>query len=70
MAAQPFVGALTLELPTDADDEVLSWIAAGTPPIYFGFGSTPIAPFARDRRDDQRGLRAVGRAGVDLQRPE
>jgi UDP:flavonoid glycosyltransferase YjiC (YdhE family) len=40
---RPFVGALTLELPTDADDEVLSWIAAGTPPIYFGFGSTPIA---------------------------
>jgi vancomycin aglycone glucosyltransferase len=40
---QPFVGALTLELPTDADDEVLSWIAAGTPPIYFGFGSTPVA---------------------------
>jgi UDP:flavonoid glycosyltransferase YjiC (YdhE family) len=40
---RPFVGALTLELPTDADDEVLLWIAAGTPPIYFGFGSTPIA---------------------------
>ncbi len=39
---RPFVGALTLELPTDADDEVLSWIAAGTPPIYFGFGSTPV----------------------------
>src|SRR6185437_5190941 len=39
----PFVGALTLELPTAADDEVLSWIAAGTPPIYFGFGSTPLA---------------------------
>ena len=36
---RPFVGALTLELPTDADDEVLSWIAAGTPPIYVGFGS-------------------------------
>jgi vancomycin aglycone glucosyltransferase len=36
---RPFVGALTLELPTDADDEVLSWIAEGTPPIYFGFGS-------------------------------
>jgi UDP:flavonoid glycosyltransferase YjiC (YdhE family) len=36
---RPFVGALTLELPTDADEEVLSWIAAGTPPIYFGFGS-------------------------------
>jgi vancomycin aglycone glucosyltransferase len=36
---RPFVGALTLELPTEADDEVSSWIAAGTPPIYFGFGS-------------------------------
>ncbi len=43
---QPFVGALTLELPTDVDDEVLSWVAAGTPPIYFGFGSTPVEPFA------------------------
>jgi vancomycin aglycone glucosyltransferase len=40
---RPFVGALTLELPTDADDEVLSWIAAGTPPVYFGFGSMPLA---------------------------
>jgi vancomycin aglycone glucosyltransferase len=36
---RPFVGVLTLELPTDADEEILSWIAAGTPPIYFGFGS-------------------------------
>jgi vancomycin aglycone glucosyltransferase len=40
---RPFVGALTLEMPTDADNEVLSWIAAGPPPFYFGFGSTPIA---------------------------
>jgi UDP:flavonoid glycosyltransferase YjiC (YdhE family) len=39
---RPFVGALTMELPTDADAEVASWIAAGTSPIYFGFGSTPI----------------------------
>ena len=39
---RPFVGALTLELGTDADDEVASWIAAGKPPIYFGFGSTPV----------------------------
>jgi UDP:flavonoid glycosyltransferase YjiC (YdhE family) len=39
-AHRPFVGALTLELPTQTDDEVLSWIAAGTPPIYFGLGST------------------------------
>ncbi len=36
---RPFVGALTLELPTATDDEVASWIAEGTPPIYFGFGS-------------------------------
>ena len=41
---RPFVGALTLELPTDADDEVLSWIAAGNPPIYFGFGSNVRIP--------------------------
>ena len=38
----PFVGTLTMELTTDADDEVASWIAAGTPPIYFGFGSIPV----------------------------
>ena len=36
---RPFVGTLTLELPTDADEEVASWIAAGTPPICFAFGS-------------------------------
>ena len=39
---RPFVGTLTLELATDADDEVASWIAAGTPPIFFGFGSIPV----------------------------
>jgi UDP:flavonoid glycosyltransferase YjiC (YdhE family) len=39
---RPFIGALTLRLPTDVDDEVATWIAAGTPPIYFGFGSMPI----------------------------
>jgi UDP:flavonoid glycosyltransferase YjiC (YdhE family) len=32
-----------MDLPTDADDEVASWISAGKPPIYFGFGSTPVA---------------------------
>lgn len=36
---RPFVGALTLELPTAVDAEVAAWIARGTPPIYFGFGS-------------------------------
>ncbi len=39
---RPFVGSLTLEMPTDVDHEVLSWIADGPPPIYFGFGSTPV----------------------------
>ncbi|MGH3960808.1 glycosyltransferase [Mycobacterium sp.] len=39
---RPFVGALTMEVPTDTDDEVASWVAAGTPPIYFGFGSIPV----------------------------
>lgn len=37
-----FAGALTLDLPTPADDDVASWIAAGTPPIFFSFGSTPV----------------------------
>jgi UDP:flavonoid glycosyltransferase YjiC (YdhE family) len=40
---RPFVGSLTMELTTDADDEVVQWIAAGTPPIFFGFGSIPVA---------------------------
>jgi len=39
---RPLVGALTMDLPTDADGEVMSWIAAGTPPIFFGFGSSPV----------------------------
>lgn len=39
---RPFVGTLTMELNTDADEEVTSWIAAGTPPICFGFGSMPV----------------------------
>jgi UDP:flavonoid glycosyltransferase YjiC (YdhE family) len=39
---RPFVGALAMALPTDSDDEVASWIAAGTPPVFFGFGSVPV----------------------------
>jgi UDP:flavonoid glycosyltransferase YjiC (YdhE family) len=39
---RPFVGTLTLELATEADADVMSWIAAGTPPICFGFGSIPV----------------------------
>ncbi|BBY10655.1 glycosyltransferase [Mycobacterium marseillense] len=40
---RPFVGSLTMELTTECDDEVLAWIAQGTPPICFGFGSMPVA---------------------------
>ncbi|MCT7657366.1 glycosyltransferase [Mycobacterium deserti] len=40
---RPFVGAMTLELGSAHDDEVASWIAAGDAPIYFGFGSMPVA---------------------------
>jgi UDP:flavonoid glycosyltransferase YjiC (YdhE family) len=29
-------------MPTDADDEVASWIAEGIAPIFFGFGSMPV----------------------------
>jgi UDP:flavonoid glycosyltransferase YjiC (YdhE family) len=39
---RPFVGALTMDLATDADDEVASWIGVGTPPIFFSFGSMPV----------------------------
>jgi len=66
---RPFVGALTLELPTDTDEEVASWIAAGTPPIYFGFGSMRVESPAETIRMiseacAQLGERALVCAGV------
>jgi UDP:flavonoid glycosyltransferase YjiC (YdhE family) len=39
---RPFIGTPTMALSTDADDEVASWIGAGTPPIFFGFGSIAV----------------------------
>ena len=39
---RPFVGTLTMGLTTDTDDEVASWIATGTPPIFFAPGSIPV----------------------------
>ncbi|MGO4442761.1 glycosyltransferase [Mycobacterium sp. 2YAF39] len=39
---RPFVGTLTMELGTKVDEEVTSWIASGSPPICFGFGSMPV----------------------------
>jgi UDP:flavonoid glycosyltransferase YjiC (YdhE family) len=39
---RPFVGSLTMQLSAAQDDEIGSWIAAGTPPIFFSFGSMPV----------------------------
>lgn len=39
---RPFVGALSMRLHTEPNAELDDWIAAGSPPIYFGFGSTPV----------------------------
>ena len=39
---RPFVGALAMQSPAAADAEAADWIAAGSPPIFFGFGSVPI----------------------------
>ncbi|MCB0935906.1 MAG: glycosyltransferase [Mycobacterium sp.] len=56
---RPFVGALTMELTTEADDEVESWIAAGAPPICFATGSIPVeSPVAT--------LDMIGAAGAQL----
>ena len=65
---RPFVGALTMEMPTDADDDILSWCAAGTPPIYFGFGSMPVKSFGATVEMISAACAAVGRAGADLYR--
>lgn len=40
---RPLVGSITLQLPTEDDQAVSEWIADGKPPIYFGFGSMPVA---------------------------
>lgn len=57
---RPFVGSLTMELTTDCDDEVLAWIAQGTPPICFGFGSMPVAESPADT------VRMIGAACAEL----
>ncbi|OBH02051.1 MULTISPECIES: glycosyltransferase [unclassified Mycobacterium] len=71
---RPFVGTLALELPTAVDEEVASWIAAGTPPIFFGFGSIPLGSAADTiamigAACAQLGERAlVGSGGTDFSR--
>ncbi len=39
---RPFVGALTMELTADTDDEVASWIASGRPPICFALATIAV----------------------------
>ncbi len=63
---RPFVGTLTLELPTDTDDEVLSWAADGSPPVYFGFGSTPVAEPADMVATISAACGRIGAASLDL----
>lgn len=62
---RPFVGPLTMELHSEPNEELESWIAAGTPPIYFGFGSTPVKR-PSNARHDLRCLRTARRASPDL----
>jgi UDP:flavonoid glycosyltransferase YjiC (YdhE family) len=39
---RPFVGALTMELTTEADEQAAAWITSGSPPICFAMGSIPV----------------------------
>lgn len=69
---RPFVGCLAMASPTDADEQVASWIAEGKPPIFFGFGSVAIGSPAETvamiaAACAQLGERAiVGAGGTDL----
>lgn len=40
---RPLVGSMSLQMATDEDSTVMDWVQAGTAPIYFGFGSMPVA---------------------------
>ena len=70
---RPFIGYLTLESPTEFDQEVLSWIAEGKPPICFGFGSMQVESSADTmamiaaacERLDERALICGGVNGFD-----
>jgi UDP:flavonoid glycosyltransferase YjiC (YdhE family) len=74
---RPLVGSITLQMPTSADADVMSWIDAGTPPVYFGFGSMPVSNPAEalamiervSRRLGQRALVCSGVLAVDADGP-
>jgi UDP:flavonoid glycosyltransferase YjiC (YdhE family) len=56
---RPFVGALTMELTADDDDEVASWIASGRPPICFALATIAVESPAAT-------LQMIGDACADL----
>jgi UDP:flavonoid glycosyltransferase YjiC (YdhE family) len=66
---KPLVGSMSMQLSTETDADVTSWIAAGKAPIYFGFGSMPVKSPADavsmiDRVCAELGQRALISAGV------
>lgn len=66
---KPLVGSMSMQLGTETDADVMSWIAAGAAPIYFGFGSMPVrspvdAVTMIDRVCAELGQRALISAGV------
>lgn len=56
---RPFVGALTMELTADDDDEVGAWIASGKPPICFALATIAVESPAAT-------LQMIGDACADL----
>lgn len=66
---RPFVGTLTLAAATDSDEDVRAWIRAGSPPVFFGFGTIAIASPAEtlamiETACAEIGLRALVCAGA------
>ena len=65
---RPFVGALTMELTTDADDGGRVVDCRGNTADLLRLRQHAGRISGRHGRNDQRGLRAVRRAGVDVRR--
>jgi UDP:flavonoid glycosyltransferase YjiC (YdhE family) len=61
---RPHVGALTMDMPTDADEDVASWISEGIPPIFFGFGSMPVESAAETLAMISAACEELGQRGV------
>ncbi|WP_027331691.1 glycosyltransferase [Mycolicibacterium tusciae] len=61
---RPFVGALTMQLSTPADDEVAAWIGAGAPPICFATGSIPVESPAKTMAMISTACAQLGQRGL------